>query len=247
MRGFISAVRTLSILPIPGKDVEKFDSALPWFPVVGGILGLIVYGLWYLITNTLNVGWAQLGAFVALIAGVLITRALHMDGVSDWADSFGSINNRERMFEIMKDSRVGAFGVLAAVLVLIGKFIALVKITEAGAGYWIIVAYTVSRLMQAEAAGALPYAGNASGIGRGFIGDAGLKHMLIALAVGAIPLIGFFKTDALVALGVGGVVCVLFSLHCYYRYGGATGDLLGTGSEFTELAVLITGALTAGG
>ncbi|MEI8191050.1 MAG: adenosylcobinamide-GDP ribazoletransferase [candidate division NC10 bacterium] len=110
MKGFITAFRTLTIIPLPGKDVEKFSSALFFFPVVGGLVGLLTAFAGWGVGHWLR--W-PFGAGVAAVAlSTVVTGGLHLDGLADGFDSLGG-RTRERKLEIMKDPRVGSFGVMA--------------------------------------------------------------------------------------------------------------------------------------
>ncbi|WP_281885242.1 adenosylcobinamide-GDP ribazoletransferase [Paenibacillus sp. YYML68] len=119
-----AAFQFLTRLPVPVQlqyDDAMFRRSVIWYPLVGAVLGVIVAALGALLT-----GWAGLSAEVsaALVLGcwVALTGALHLDGLMDTADGLLSHRSRERMLEIMKDSRVGAMGVVACVLLLLVKW-----------------------------------------------------------------------------------------------------------------------------
>lgn len=240
--GLVTAFRTLTILPVPGKDANRMASSLPWFPVVGLALGLIVYCSASAVNYATSGKWPEMSAFTALVAGTLLTRGFHLDGLSDWADSFGSIADRKRMLEIMKDSRVGVFGVLALVCVMLGKWIALVRLWQLHAGYWIVAAYVISRTMQVELATSLPYARLEGGTGQDFIKGSRLHHRILALALAVMIVCAIFNANGVIAVAIGLLVCRLFGLSCRKRLGGITGDTLGASSEIVELVVLLATA-----
>jgi len=119
--GLVTAFRTLTILPVPGRDAGEMASSLPWFPVVGGVLGSLFAAL-ALVTNELSGGhWPGGAAAAALAGGIVLTRAIHLDGLADWADGFGGGGDRKKTLAIMKDSATGVFGVTAIVAVLLIK------------------------------------------------------------------------------------------------------------------------------
>jgi len=241
--GLVTAFRLLTILPVPGKDSLKMASALPWFPVVGLALGLIVYSSASVVNCAVYGKWPEITAFTALVAGVFFTRGFHLDGLSDWADSFGSISDRKRMLEIMKDSRVGVFGVLALICVILGKWVALVKLWQLHDGHWIIVVYVVSRAMQVELATSLPYARAEGGTGQDFVSGSRMHHRLLALALAVAILYVTFSINGVIVSAVGFLACRLFALSCKKRLGGITGDTLGACSEIVEFAILFAVAL----
>ncbi len=88
MSGIITAFRTLSSLPVPGKDAKDFSDALIWFPTVGLVLGSLVYWVASLINLIPGIQWPEGVAVVCISLGVFFTRGFHLDGIADWADGF---------------------------------------------------------------------------------------------------------------------------------------------------------------
>ena len=91
LRGLVTAVRTLTILPIPGRDAERLTASLPWFPFVGALLGGAVYGLGLLVGLAAGGSWPTGSAVVMVAAGAWLTRGLHLDGLADCADAFSNL------------------------------------------------------------------------------------------------------------------------------------------------------------
>jgi len=154
--GLVAAVRTLSVIPLPGREAASMSAALPWFAVVGAALGAILFGVSALASVPTIGGWAEAGTLAVVIGGIVLTGGLHLDGLADWTDALGGATAGRRL-EIMKDPRVGAFGVLAVVAILLCKWVALVRLSEFGAP-WVVTAYVVSRTAMVDLAVALPYA-----------------------------------------------------------------------------------------
>jgi adenosylcobinamide-GDP ribazoletransferase len=239
--GLVTAARTLSILPVPGPDVYAPGAALVWFPLVGGVLGLLVYGLAVGVSRLAG-GWAQGAALAVALGGAGLTRGFHLDGLADWADAFGGGWTPQRALEIMKDPHVGAFGVAAVAAALLAKWTAALRLAEAGGLGWVVAAYVSSRTMMVELASALPYA-RPDGTGAAFVREATWARRLVALVCGAALLAGIWGP-------AGGFVCALswgfarlFGLWCRRRVGGVTGDLLGACCELTETLVLLSAAI----
>ncbi len=243
MSGLFTALRLLSIFPIPGRDAEEMSSALPWFPLTGAILGGALYGLALLADGWSGGGWPNGVAAAVLLGGVVLTGALHLDGLADWADSFGEGRDKQAALAIMKDSRIGAFGVIALVLVLLIKWVSLVRLIEADAFVWIVVACIVSRTMQVELAACLPYARPEGGTGASIIQGARRSHRIWALLAALIMLAVLGGQAGVLALGAGWAACRGFGWWCRRRLGGVTGDLLGAGSEIVETLILVIFAL----
>ena len=244
--GLATAMRTLTILPFPGGEARKAASALPWFPLVGGALGGILYGICVLEDRFLGSAWPGGMAILVVALGAVLTRAIHLDGLADWADAFGSMSDRKRKLAIMKDPHVGAFGIVALVTILAAKWVAVVQLLEYEAAVWIVAAYVVSRAMQVELAAALPYARVEDGTAAPFVRDARLWHRLVAWLVAAALVLGVFGPAGAAALAVGVVIARSFGFWCRRRMGGVTGDLLGAASELVETGVLFLAALSGG-
>jgi adenosylcobinamide-GDP ribazoletransferase len=228
---------------VPGRDAESFASSLPWFPVVGLLLGAALYGLCLL----LGAGWPEGTALAAVAGGTLLTRGIHLDGLADSADGLFGGRTRERMLEIMKDSRMGAFGGIAISLALLAKFVLVARLAALDAAVWLIPAYVASRTAQPLLAVTLPYA-RETGTAGPFLAEASPRHALLALLAGmaAVACVGRLDIRWLVALAIGLAIAVLLGRSFRRRVGGITGDLLGAASEVVETAVLLYGCLAAG-
>ena len=237
IRGFIIAVRILTSIPIPGREPASKASALPWFPVVGALLGASLCALSRLLDVAGLAGWVGGEAFALVALGVVLTRGLHLDGLADWADGFFSMTDRKRTLEIMKDSQVGTFGVLALISALGLKWIAVVRLIETDQLRSIIAAYIVSRLVMAELAVSWPYARAEGGTGASIITGARRMHGILGWLVSALllTLIGPFTAAVLIPAYVG---AKLLGHLFKRRVGGVTGDLLGASSEMVETILL---------
>lgn len=239
LRGAITATRTLSILPVPGSDSERISSSLPWFGLVGGVLGAILYGVSLSVDQITGKDWPEVTALAVLVVGILLTNGFHLDGLADWADGFYGARDRKKILAIMKDSHIGAFGGIALIVILLAKWIALTRLVAFDLSIWVIAAYVVSRTMQVELAVSQPYARSEGGTGAPFVEDARFSHSLWGIFSSAILLLVFFGPAGLILLGIGWLICKLFGLWCFSRVGGVTGDLLGACSEIIETTIFI--------
>lgn len=233
MRGLLMAIGFLTRIPVP---VSVFDDAqgkgrsLAWYPLVGLLIGLLLYLLQWGMQS-----WSPLlVAALLLSAWVLITGALHLDGLADSADAWiGGMGDRECTLAIMKDPRCGPAGVVALVLVLLVKFAALASTPM---GLWLLLAPVLGRAVLTVAFLTTPYVRN-GGLGSGLM-DAPAPACLSMLAM-----VGLFCLSA----GWRGVwvlaaVVVLFLLWrraCMHRLSGMTGDTCGALAELTEAVVLV--------
>ncbi|MFB6363069.1 adenosylcobinamide-GDP ribazoletransferase [Paenibacillus elgii] len=280
MRAFIRLIRLwggacaaafqfLSRLPVPVKldyNDALFRRSVVFYPLVGLVLGLITAAAGLLLTSVLP----PLPA-AALLLGlwVLLTGALHLDGLMDTADGILSHRSRERMLEIMKDSRVGAMGVIAAVLVLLLKWSLLTELLPAAVAgsqgnQWLLLVLVPlwSRWYMVVAIAHWPYARQAGsgmggffrGVGAGHAVGSGLVALLLSLCVVAagkafgglsLPfwhMVGIVVILFAVTIGSG----VLMSVSIHRKLGGLTGDTYGAMNEFLEAALLLVLVLIKG-
>jgi adenosylcobinamide-GDP ribazoletransferase len=243
MKGFGTALRTLTVIPWPGAESEDLSESLPWFAIVGLFLGLVLYAtsiLWRLVPFG---SWPAGIALIMVGVEIWLTRGLHLDGLADWADSLGGIKEREKRLAIMKDHWTGAFGVMALVLALAAKWIAFERLFASGAVIWVLPILTLSRGMMVELIVTLPYARKGEGMARAFVEGASTKDRWVSHFV-CLGLCSFYGPFGLAALVMAWVIQRLFASLCLRRFGGITGDLLGTVNEMVEISLLILCAFT---
>ncbi|HYA03168.1 MAG TPA: adenosylcobinamide-GDP ribazoletransferase [Syntrophobacteria bacterium] len=240
--GLVTAFRTLTILPVPGRDAPEPAVSLPFFPVVGGVLGFF---LWVLSLSTAlfpDGGWPAGVAGLMLIAGSLLTRGLHLDGLADFTDALGGGRDRDRRLAIMKDTHMGAFGAIALVLLLLAKWLALTRLVASGSAAWVILVFAISRTMQVDLAVRLPYARPEGGTAHPYVTGAATWHRVVATVAAVAIAVGGYGLLGLGALAAGFVVTRLFGSWCRRHLGGITGDLLGAANELVELSLLFLAA-----
>lgn len=242
IRGLGGALTTLTLVPWPGRESEDLPDSLPWFPLVGLFVGLILYGIgrtWSLLPF---IQWPA-GAALAMVAvEVWLTRGLHLDGLADWADSVGGLFDREKRLAIMKDVRVGTFGILALILALAAKWLAFERLLSSASIIWLLTVFTLSRGMMVELITTFPYARTGEGMAKPFVKGASQKHRIVShvLSLGFCLLYGPL---GLAFFGLAGFITWLFGAYCRRQYGGITGDLLGTANEIVEVGLLMICAL----
>lgn len=237
-RGFVTAVRTLSVLPVPGRDADNNASALPWFPLVGCLLGLVVYGISVLCGAFPGGPWPEGTAALLVLVGIVLTRGLHLDGLSDWADGFWASRDRDRILEIMKDSAVGTFGTLALIIVLMIKWVSLARLITSDRAVWIVAAYIVSRTIQVDLAATSLYARPGGGTAAGFVDGARFRHRAVSLVLAVILLAAVCGPTGIAALVPAWLIGRALGMWSRKRIGGTTGDVLGAASELAETVIL---------
>lgn len=257
------ALMLLTRLPLPaGGNAEAADGAVAraaWiFPVVGLLVGAAGGGV-FMLASHIGLGMAS-SALLAMGTQVLLTGALHEDGLADTADGLGGGRNRERKLEIMRDSRIGTYGVVALVLVLSLRFTALQDLAsnllsisdelDESAGQnsatiiALIAAGALSRAAMAIVWYLLPPArsdGLSAGSGAVPFGAALTAAILAGLiAYAALPGFAFIVACAAVIL-----LALLVALLAWWQIRGHTGDVLGATQQITEVgALLAIGAAT---
>lgn len=244
LRSFITALRTLTILPVPGREAERPADAMCFFPLVGGIIGGFVLLAAWLFGVKLH--WPAGAAATGVALLVFLTRALHLDGLSDTVDAYFGAHDIERRLQIMKDPHIGAFGAAAIALVLLIKFAALERLITGGHLYWIPIPVILSRTVMVLAAVSLPYARSDGGKARVFVEGGRPAHLIIAglLAVLCCFLLAGWKGMVVFALAF--LLGALIVRWLKKSFNGVTGDLLGFAGEKTECGLYFLLALFSG-
>jgi len=238
----LSAFALLTRLPLPDHRGTGAASAWAW-PLVGAVLGALAASL---ATAALWLGLTP-GVVAVLVLGLLamLTGALHEDGLSDTADGLYGGWTRERRLEIMKDSRIGSYGMLALLLVTLARWSALTALLVFG-GHWagLIAAGALSRAPMALVMALLP---NARGAGLSHAtGQPSPATALLACGLGlgiAVALTGW--TGVVLAVSALGAA-TLVAMVALRRIGGQTGDVLGATQQLAEVACLAVLSARAG-
>jgi adenosylcobinamide-GDP ribazoletransferase len=235
MRPFITALRTLTCIPVPGSDTTSLAASLPFFPAVGALVGLIVAAVLYGLSL---MGWPAGAGISAMIVVLWVTRGLHVDGLADVTDAFGGGRTRERRLEIMKDPHTGAFGVMAIVADLLLKAAALAQLAAMHQWALVVIPFIVSRTGLVLLAVSLPYARTEGGKAGGFVDGARPLHFVLALLAAMACCLAASGIAGVVLLLQGLAVIVLLRVWMKHHFGGVTGDLLGTSNEVVETGLL---------
>jgi adenosylcobinamide-GDP ribazoletransferase len=245
VHAFLTAVQFLTRVPAPGgmnrpgADASLLRAAVVYFPVVGGLVGVV----------TGVIAWAGLHVWpplvavsVALAVEALLTGGFHEDAVADCCDAFGGGWTRDDVLRILKDSRVGSFGALGlalAVLLRAGCLAAVpperliaAAVASAAVGRWAVLVLMA----------AVPLVPDREGLGKDVAGRAGWEALLggtaaVAVAAGWYALVEPVRLALGVSLSV--VTVGLWGAYVRRRIGGTTGDCLGSACYLAQLAVLL--------
>jgi adenosylcobinamide-GDP ribazoletransferase len=251
MAGFLVALTFLTIVPVPFRSCPSsadVGRSRFWFPVVGLLLGAVLGAA---ARGAVLLNSPALGALLVLALWVVLTGALHLDGLCDLCDGLAAARPPEERFRILRDPHLGTFGLVGGVLLLLAKFVAIQELMPIWSGRlpWLVGAAVVSaRCLVLWMAGGSRYP-RADGAGKALVEATsaweGTGFGIAALAaVAAIqPLTGLPVSVVPVLAALAGVA--LLRLACHARLGGITGDCLGAGIELAEVLFLLTAALQA--
>jgi adenosylcobinamide-GDP ribazoletransferase len=231
----LTAIGYFTRLPIPrwvGYSDRQLNDASRYFPLVGILVGLFTGAVFLLGLRVLP---QPIAVLLSMLAGILLTGAFHEDGLADTCDGFGGGRDHVQILAIMKDSRVGSYGVLGIAFTLLLKFAALaalpvhafLAVSTAAHGFSRFMAvsmiYTQRYVREDDSARAKPAAQSLS---RGSFACAGLLTLVPLVWLGA---------GAAVAAAVAIVLRIAAANYFYRRIGGYTGDCLGAVQQVAEI------------
>ena len=244
MNSFLIGLQFLTRIHLVRQTVwtaEDFGRSTRFFPLVGLVLG-ICYALaaWLLLYA---LGIRSLTVALLLILPLLLTGGLHADGFMDTADGVFSGRERERKLEIMRDSRVGSFGVVSFVLLMFLQFSLLLDMHPFLLVPALFVMPIIGRFAMVLAVACFPYA-RADGMGKTFADMADRSTVVIAALTTAVLVLpwGVLATAALV---LGTLFALLFCRTMTNILGGVTGDVYGAATVLTETLVLAVFSLAS--
>ncbi|WP_299306882.1 adenosylcobinamide-GDP ribazoletransferase [uncultured Croceicoccus sp.] len=230
MRSAIIAIQFMTRIPMPRVRMESgdFAASMRWFPLVGMIVGAMVWGA----AAAGAMVDPMLGGLLALVMWVAVTGALHLDGLGDIADAAGGAHrDPARLDAVLADPHAGTFAVTVIALQLLAKFALLVLLLERGAGWPLLAVAALARLGTLMWNRFLPQRG--AGLGSQF---AAVRHgpAMVVWSVGGI-IAAWFAPPLLLAP----VVWALWAVWLKRRIGGISGDGHGAGIELCETAMLL--------
>jgi adenosylcobinamide-GDP ribazoletransferase len=238
---FLAAIMFYTRIPILFKaeyDKESFGNATKFLPLIGIIVGGFAAFIFWACSFILPV---NVSILLSMIAGILVTGAFHEDGLADVCDGFGGGMTKERKLEIMKDSHIGAFGVIGLVMILGLKFFSQKEISFTILPFVIISAHSLSRFAAVILLNTMKYVRSNE---ESKVGSVVKKMSFTAIAfagiTGILPLL-FFQNYYCFFL----IIPVLFTtsfcgLFFKKHIGGYTGDCLGATQQITEVVFYLS-------
>ncbi len=243
LKGLVAAILFLSIIPVPGSarlfDTEEGDADMiigsAYFPFVGLLIALLLLAL--LLATSQFLPPLVLAAFI-VVAQVVLTGGLHMDGLMDSSDGLFGGSSPERRLEIMRDSRVGSFGVLAGGCVLLLKFAIFATLQVHLLAQAVLMVLPVARWAMILTVSLFPSA-RPTGLGAAFRQTLSVARLVVAGITALIIVLVVGHLAGLLVLFVGSLAAVATGAWVTRRLGGLTGDSYGAIEEVAEVVMLL--------
>ncbi|MFZ4877243.1 adenosylcobinamide-GDP ribazoletransferase [Janthinobacterium sp. Mn2066] len=243
-RLFFIALQFFTRLPIPrwvGFEPDWLQHASRYFPLVGLAVAAISSAVYLLASCFLP---STVAVLLAVAAGIYLTGAFHEDGFADMCDGFGGGYTRERVLEIMKDSRIGAYGAIGILCLLAIKCVALASLPPAAVVAALLIAHPLSRLAAVSLIWCMDYARD-EGKAKPMAQSMSTGEFTIATVCGLLPAIvcGILGIVAWSALLIAALVAAgaawWLGRTCQRRIQGYTGDCLGAVQQVAEVLIYL--------
>ncbi len=240
---FILMIQFFTRIPIPisvPASKEKFREAVIFIPLVGLLIGICLAVMYTVLAMLLPSFSGHIISVVIVIWEVVLTGGLHIDGLADTFDGIYSARKKDRILEIMKDSHIGTYGVLAIVLTMIFKIYLIMSIPEQLIIPSLIVMPMIARMGVIFLAYHFSYA-REDGLGNWLIGNVSKYNLFMASMIAAVSALLLFKGHMIIMIAVlvGTIVFAkLYGNHIKKYIDGITGDTLGSYIELSELLIL---------
>jgi adenosylcobinamide-GDP ribazoletransferase len=234
--GFVAALQFLTIFPIRLKaSTQALRRSIAYFPLVGLLIGGILYGLDRLLTLAFPISLVNILLIIALAA---MTRALHLDGFIDTCDGLAGGHSPDERLKIMRDSRVGGFGVVGGCLLILLQYVALTVVPHEHRMAALLLMPTIARWTMVYAIFAFPYA-REQGMGKIFQEGTNWPWLAMASAITLASCLGLMGLNGLAVMAAAMLVALLVANWLSGKLGGLTGDAYGAINELVEVSVLI--------
>jgi len=239
VKDFLQALSFLTILPVdqPSLPEEKgLARSMTFFPLVGLLIGLLLTVAYLILSFLFS---KSLALWLTLGCLALLTRGLHLDGFADTIDGFAAGGPKEKILEVMRDSRIGAFGVVGLILLIGAKYLALDQITGPSIPGSLILMTVMGRNSMVWVCFRSPYARTGEGLAKPFAENLTSREMILssasAIAMGL--MVGGLE-GVLAFIGIG-LFSLAFRLFFLRKLNGITGDVLGAANELSEVLCLV--------
>jgi len=241
---FLGTLKFLTTIPLPwGREAspEELGRSTIYFPVVGVIIGLILVGLDWLLGLFFP---SPLVNVLLVVSLVIISGALHLDGLADTGDGIAGHKTPEERWAVMHDSRTGAFGIISVCCLLLVKYVSLNSMPETLLMATLVLMPMVSRWAMVYAIFAYPYA-KPSGLGRPFKQGVSWQRFVVATIITLVMAIALAQLMGMaIMIGIW-IITMAMAAYLKRKFSGLTGDTYGAINEVAEVCVLILVLLLA--
>jgi len=236
---FLIAWQLLTAIPLKRKKdflPEDFDVANStlFFPLVGGIIGIILFFIYFLVSNCCSL---EVTSILVLGGWICVTGALHIDGLADTIDGLSGGQSKKEILTIMKDAHIGAKGVIGIILVMMIKFFLIIQVTSSLRPQTLIYAPILGRWAMVIGCYLIPYV-REEGMGK-FSRFVGYPHIIGAILITIILGIFLLGVSFLIPLIAVGGFSLIWSFYLKRKIGGFSGDTLGALNEMGEVVALL--------
>lgn len=242
---FLAALRFLTSIPSPwwrGASRKEFAGSLPYYPVIGLLIGLLLAAIYWLASSFLPI-WVS--STIVVTALVVITGGMHLDGLIDAVDGVAASHKDPDIGkDVMKKPGIGAFGAVAVILILILKIVLIASIPDEWMMAALIIMPVVSRWTMVYTLFAYPYA-RPQGAGNELKQATGWRSFLLAtIAAAAVSIVIAGWASLAIVLPVW-LFTVIAANYFSRRFDGLTGDTYGAINEMAEVLILLIIVLIA--
>jgi adenosylcobinamide-GDP ribazoletransferase len=243
-RDFLNALRFMTIFPVPSSDTatapDWLSRCAKFFPAVGICVGLVSAAALLLAESI----WGPVvAALLAVAVSIIVSGALHEDGLADTADAFGGGWSFEKRLVIMKDSRIGAYGALALLFGVALRVTALAELPLWTGAAALIATHAAARITPAFVMNALPYAGDTAAMKVSYadapVSTNDIWFALLVVGCALVPLALVSISSVISGLLLGALLAAALALWARRLIDGYTGDVLGAIEQMFEIGFLL--------
>ncbi len=229
---FLIALQFFTRVPVRLSRFNELElnHATQYFPLIGLLVGLVSAATFVLANKVLTI---PLAVLLSMVCSILLTGAFHEDGLADMADGFGGGWKKDQVLDIMVDSRLGSYGAIALVIILLTKYQALITLSNSFIPASLVAGHAISRLFSLFVMAKLSYV-KPSGKSKPLATKLTHSHLIIATVFGVFPML-LLPMYCWLALIPVALVWVRLLFMMRRKIGGYTGDCLGAMQQITEV------------
>lgn len=233
---FLTALMFYTRIPVPasvGYSEDNLNRSTRYFPLIGWIVGGVGALAFFLSSYLLPV---NIAIIISMVATIWITGCFHEDGFADFCDAFGGGWTKQRILDIMKDSRIGTYGAVALILILGTKFFSIAALPVAQVPLILWAGHSISRLACVNMIYLSSYARDNDDSKAKPIGKKGsVADYIMASVFGILPLLFFSNLLILLYIPIAAIIVLWYKRYIEKWIGGYTGDCLGALQQITEV------------